>query len=65
YLAEFNDDGDRLNIKASAESILLFGHAKPLDEPVVSQGPFVMNTEQEIEEAYADYQQGKFGNGNF
>lgn len=65
YLAEFNNDGDRLNISADEESILLFGHAKPLNEPVVSQGPFVMNTEKEIQEAYADYRQGKFGNGNF
>ncbi|RYY23493.1 MAG: pirin family protein [Sphingobacteriaceae bacterium] len=65
YLAEFNNDGNRLNIKADEESTLLFGCAKPLNEPVVSQGPFVMNTEQEIEEAYADYRQGKFGNANF
>ncbi|RYY30487.1 MAG: pirin family protein [Sphingobacteriaceae bacterium] len=65
YLAEFDHNGDRLNIQAVEESILLFGQAKPLNEPVVSQGPFVMNTEQEIEEAYADYQQGKFGDGNF
>jgi len=33
----------------------------PLREPVVQYGPFVMNTQQEIEEAYADYQKGRFG----
>lgn len=65
YLAEFNNDGDQLNISADEESILLFGQAKPLNEPVVSQGPFVMNTEKEIEEAYVDYRAGKFGNGDF
>ncbi|MVN21892.1 pirin family protein [Mucilaginibacter arboris] len=65
YLAEFNNDGDRINISADEDSILLFGQAKPLNEPVVSQGPFVMNTEKEIEEAYLDYRRGKFGNGNF
>ncbi|RYY07434.1 MAG: pirin family protein [Sphingobacteriaceae bacterium] len=65
YLAEFNHDGDRLDIAADEESILLFGLAKPLNEPVVSQGPFVMNTEKEIEEAYADYRAGKFGNDDF
>jgi redox-sensitive bicupin YhaK (pirin superfamily) len=65
YLAEFNNDGDRIQISADEESILLFGQAKPLNEPVVSQGPFVMNTEKEIQEAYADYRQGKFGSGNF
>jgi redox-sensitive bicupin YhaK (pirin superfamily) len=60
-LAEFNQDGDTLTITADTDSILLLGHAKPLDEPVVAQGPFVMNTQQEIQEAYADYRQGKFG----
>lgn len=65
YLAEFNQDGDKLQINAAENSILLFGHAKPLNEPVVAQGPFVMNTEQEIEEAYADYRSGKFGEVNF
>jgi hypothetical protein len=32
----------------------------PVQEPVVSYGPFVMNTEEEIRQAYADYQAGKF-----
>ena len=32
----------------------------PSDEPIVSHGPFVMNTVAEIHEAYADYQAGKF-----
>lgn len=39
---------------------LLFA-GEPLHEPVVARGPFVMNTEQQIEEAYADYQAGHFG----
>ena len=34
---------------------------RPLREPVVARGPFVMNTEAEIEEAYADYRAGRFG----
>ncbi len=64
-LAEFNQDGDYLQINASDDSVLLFGHAKPLNEPMVSRGPFVMNTEQEIQEAYADYRHGKFGSVSF
>lgn len=60
-LAEFNNDGEMLNIFSETDSILLLGHAKPLNEPVVSQGPFVMNTSEEIKEAYDDYRQGKFG----
>lgn len=61
-LAEFDHDGgESLSIVAKQASILLLGHAAPLNEPVVSQGPFVMNTQQEIMEAYADYRSGKFG----
>ncbi len=60
-LAEFNHDGDELNINAQTDAVLLLGHAMPLNEPVVSQGPFVMNTQQEIAQAYQDYNEGKFG----
>lgn len=61
-LVEFNHDGDALHIQAgSTDSVLLFGHAQPFDEPVVAQGPFVMNTEEEIHQAYDDYRRGKFG----
>jgi quercetin 2,3-dioxygenase len=34
---------------------------RPLHEAVVARGPFVMNTEAEIEQAYADYRAGRFG----
>ncbi|GAB3490515.1 pirin family protein [Spirosoma knui] len=63
-LAEFNRDGEELALTAGEDSILLFGHAEPFNEPVVSQGPFVMNTQQEIMEAYDDYRRGKFGTWN-
>lgn len=63
-LVEFNHDGDELALEALTDSVLLLGHAEPFGEPVVSGGPFVMNTEAEIEQAYADYQQGKFGRWN-
>ncbi len=60
HLVEFNNDSEELRLEALTESTVLFGHAKPFDEPVVAQGPFVMNTMEEIEQAYEDYQQGKF-----
>jgi redox-sensitive bicupin YhaK (pirin superfamily) len=63
-LVEFNYDGDELVIEGLKDSVLLLGHAVPFGEPVVSGGPFVMNTEAEIRQAYADYQQGKFGTWN-
>ena len=34
---------------------------RPLHEPIVARGPFVMNTDAEIEQAYADYRAGLFG----
>lgn len=64
-LAEFDQNGSELIITSEDESTLLFGHAKPLRESVVVQGPFVMNTEQEIIEAYDDYRSGKFGSWDF
>lgn len=59
-LVELNDDGDTVEIVATSDAVLLFGHADPIDEPVVAYGPFVMNTRAEIEQAMRDYQAGKF-----
>ncbi|ALW84182.1 nuclease PIN [Hymenobacter sedentarius] len=61
-LVEFNHDGDELTIEAAdADALVLLGHALPFNEPIVSYGPFVMNTEAEIQQAYRDYQRGAFG----
>jgi redox-sensitive bicupin YhaK (pirin superfamily) len=59
-LIELNDDGDSVAIEAKSEAVLLFGHAEPIGAPVVSYGPFVMNSREEIMEAIHDYQAGKF-----
>jgi len=61
HLVEFNNDGEELSITASEDAVFIFGHATPFNEPMVAQGPFVMNTQKEIQEAYRDYQEGKFG----
>jgi hypothetical protein len=53
-------DGDQVTVKAGDEGarfILLAG--KPLREPVVQYGPFVMNSREEIEQAIQDYQTGR------
>jgi quercetin 2,3-dioxygenase len=52
--------GGAVEIEARRHSILLFGHASPIDEPVVSYGPFVMNSADEIRQAYTDYRAGRF-----
>ena len=61
-LAELSREGDSVAIEATTDAVLLFGHADPIGAPVVSYGPFVMNTREEIMDAIRDYQSGKFGN---
>jgi redox-sensitive bicupin YhaK (pirin superfamily) len=60
HLVEMNDDGDGIEIEASSDALLIFGHAVPLGEPVASYGPFVMNTREEIIQAIRDYELGSF-----
>jgi redox-sensitive bicupin YhaK (pirin superfamily) len=60
-LIALSDDGDSVDIVADTDAVLLFGHAEPIGEPVVSHGPFVMNTQEEIKQAVRDYMEGKFG----
>lgn len=60
-LVEFAYEGATLEVEAQEEGILLLGHAEPFNEPVVSHGPFVMNTQDEIRQAIRDYQSGKMG----
>ena len=53
-------DGDAVEIEAGSEGarfILVAG--RPLGEPVVQYGPFVMNSREEIEQAFADYRDGR------
>jgi quercetin 2,3-dioxygenase len=53
--------GDRIDVTAEADGArFLVLAARPLGEPVVQYGPFVMNTVEEIEQAIADFQSGKF-----
>ena len=60
-LALFERDGDSITIESETESRVLVLTGEPLGEPVVGQGPFVMNSHEEIHEAIRDYQAGKMG----
>lgn len=61
YVASFQLDGDGITIEALEDAHLFMGTGEPLNEPVASHGPFVMNTQTEIMEALRDYQLGKMG----
>ena len=53
------DEGNAINIVANSDSRFLLIAGKPIGEPVERAGPFVMNTKQEIQQAFSDYQLGK------
>ncbi len=60
-LVTFQQDGNGFSIEAAQDSLLLFLSGEPLNEPVSTYGPYVMNTQTEIMEAMRDYQMGKMG----
>ncbi|MBS1186219.1 MAG: Pirin, N-terminal:Pirin, C-terminal [Burkholderiaceae bacterium] len=55
-----NDGGDSVRVLARSDARLLIVAGQPLNEPIVQRGPFVMNTAQQIEQAFSDYQAGVF-----
>ncbi|PZW90129.1 hypothetical protein DFS28_11965 [Pseudomonas sp. 478] len=60
-LALFERNGQQLSVEANNDAVVLLLSGEPIDEPIVGHGPFVMNTEQEIHQAFADFQSGRFG----
>ena len=57
----FSRDGDSVLIESAEGCELLLIGGVPINEPVVRYGPFVMNTEREIMQAFADFQSGRMG----
>ena len=54
-------EGGAITVEANSDAKLLIVSGEPIEEPVVEQGPFVMNTAGEIRQAMLDYQSGRFG----
>lgn len=60
-LVQFASTGGCIDISAVTDTTLLFCHGEPIGAPLVSYGPFVMNTNEEIHQAMRDYQNGRMG----
>ena len=60
-LGIFSRDGSRIALRSDSPVQALLLAAEPIDEPMVGYGPFVMNTREEIVEAFRDYEAGRMG----
>jgi redox-sensitive bicupin YhaK (pirin superfamily) len=63
-LAIFARSGERIILEARTDTALLLLNGEPINEPVVGYGPFVMNTKEEIAEAFAEFENGRMGRLN-
>ncbi len=60
-LVVLDSAGSSVAIEADSDAVVLLLSGEPIDEPVVGHGPFVMNSQQEIEQAISDFSRGNFG----
>jgi quercetin 2,3-dioxygenase len=60
-LVLFKNTGEEITLKSDNSAIILVASGEPINEPIFSYGPFVMNTKQEIIQAFEDLEAGKFG----
>ncbi|MFZ1799071.1 MAG: pirin family protein [Chitinophagaceae bacterium] len=57
----FGNEGEEITVESSEDAVLLLMSGEPINEPIASYGPFVMNTQEEIMEAIHEFQSGKYG----
>ena len=53
--------GQSASVSADTDTVMLVLTGEPIDEPIVGRGPFVMNSQKEIDQAMADFRNGRFG----
>lgn len=61
HLVLFENNGEDFTIQATNNATVLVISGEPLNEPIAAHGPFVMNTKQELIDAFNDFNNGKFG----
>ena len=64
-MIEFENDGEEITFQSTEKGKLLLLAGEPINEPLASYGPFVMNYQGEIKQAILDYEQGKMGSLDF
>jgi redox-sensitive bicupin YhaK (pirin superfamily) len=57
----FKNEGKQIEIAADEKSVMFLMSGVPIDEPIAQYGPFVMNTQGELQEAFEEFAAGKFG----
>lgn len=61
HFVVFGREGETVLIDATEDAVVLVLGGEPLNEPIAAQGPFVMNTREELLQAYEDFNLGRFG----
>ncbi len=61
HFALFKNEGETFTIEANEDSVILIISGEPINEPIYPHGPFVMNSREEIMQAFEDFNTGKFG----
>jgi quercetin 2,3-dioxygenase len=60
-LVVLDRNGAEVTIEANSDATVFVMNGRPIDEPIAGYGPFVMNTRQEIQQAFADFHRGRLG----
>lgn len=64
FFALMDNDGENFSLEAIEDSVILVLSGEPIGEPIAAHGPFVMNTRNELVQAFEDFNAGKFGTLN-
>lgn len=57
----FSNDGESFSISCEEDAVVLILSGEPIMEPIAAYGPFVMNTKQELMDAFHQFERGEFG----